>query len=126
MRRHLILLPFLLAACGGSPGPGDPSAAPEKSDPLDWEPGTPELVAGREVYLNTCHLCHDEGEESAPRLSSEKAWEPRIAKGEETLIAHAIEGFEGSRGEMPARGGNKELTDPQVASAVRFMIAVPK
>jgi len=37
------------------------------------------------------------------------------------LVQHATEGFYGDVGEMPARGGNAELTDEEVAAAVHFM-----
>jgi len=48
-------------------------------------------------------------------------WGPRIAQGKETLYKHAMEGFTGSKGAMPARGGNAKLTDEEVKAAVDFM-----
>ena len=41
----------------------------------------------------------------------------------ETLIDHAINGFIGPRyTEMPARGGNEDLSDGDVEAAVAFMV----
>jgi len=42
------------------------------------------------------------------------------------LLDHGINGFTGSDGEMPARGGTESLTDEEVTNAVKFMLATPK
>lgn len=94
--------------------------------PWDWEPEDSELVSGKAVYNQTCYLCHNEGEESAPMLTDRSEWEERIPKGEDVLIKNAIEGFFGNDGHMPPKGDNKSLTDEQVTKAVLFMIAAPK
>jgi len=39
------------------------------------------------------------------------------------LIEKAINGFNGLDGEMPARGGSDYLTDEEMASMVKYMIA---
>lgn len=95
-------------------------------EPSEWVPEDPVLLAGKKVYNIECGLCHDEGEEAAPRLAKANQWDYRIAKGEATLIDHAINGFRGDEGKMPAKGGNPDLTDEQIAQAVKFMVAAPK
>ncbi|MCW8858386.1 MAG: hypothetical protein OQK50_03435 [Deltaproteobacteria bacterium] len=35
---------------------------------------------------------------------------------------HAIEGFQGNTGYMPAKGGHKSLSDTEVISAVEYMV----
>lgn len=76
---------------------------------------------GSVIYGNLCSACHNAGAGGAPKLE-QAAWAPRIAKGEETLIKHAIDGFQGDAGLMPARGGNPALTDTQVAATVKWML----
>ena len=49
-------------------------------------------------------------------------WAPRVAGGLETLVKHATEGYTGSAGIMPARGGNPALSDAQVKATVEWMI----
>jgi cytochrome c5 len=49
-----------------------------------------------------------------------------MAQGIETLHKHAIEGFTGTKGMMPARGGSPALTDDEVKSAVDYMVAKSK
>ncbi len=59
----------------------------------------------------------------APKVTSTRKWSARIAQGLPTLIEHATDGFIGATySEMPARGGNSDLTDAQVAAAVTFMV----
>jgi cytochrome c5 len=53
----------------------------------------------------------------SPKIGDKSAWGPRIAQGYETLVKHAIVGIRS----MPARGGNAELTDAEVAGAVAYM-----
>ncbi len=118
----LLTLVAALSGCGG----GEEKAEAKPSAPWKWEPDDAELETGKQVYTRTCSLCHNEGEESAPRLTNSATWTERATKGEETLIKHAIEGFKGDRGTMPPRGDNADLTDEEVAAAVKFMIAAPK
>ena len=59
-------------------------------------------------------------------LTNKAAWAPRLAQGEATLLKHAIEGYTGTEGMMPAKGGNPALTDEQVKATVDWMIAQVK
>jgi len=77
---------------------------------------------GAEIYVGLCKACHDTGAGGSPLLVK-SAWTARIAQGEETMVRHAIEGFQGDAGVMPARGGNPALTDAQVAVSVRWMVS---
>jgi cytochrome c5 len=47
-----------------------------------------------------------------------------LAQGKETLYKHAIEGYQGAKGVMPARGGRTDLTDDLVKQAVDHLIAM--
>ena len=126
----LVLTLALLALVSCNPSPTEDSqdaSSDEQEEHSDtWSPTNPVLLAGQTIYQNECALCHDEGEEGAPRLSKKSQWEKREAKGHDTLIDHAINGFDGRDGEMPARGGTETLTDEEVTNAVKYMLAVPK
>jgi cytochrome c5 len=76
---------------------------------------------GSVIYQNLCAGCHTSGAGGAPRLEN-AAWGPRIAQGKDTLHKHAIEGFTGSTGVMPPKGGNPALTDEQVIATVDWML----
>ncbi|MFP4609772.1 MAG: c-type cytochrome [Thiohalophilus sp.] len=81
--------------------------------------GASDGADGKSVYDSACMSCHGTGAAGAPKLGDKGAWEDRIAKGEETLLDHAINGFKG----MPPRGGNADLSDEEVKAAMEYMVA---
>lgn len=76
---------------------------------------------GELIYKNVCAACHDTGAGGAPK-ADKAAWAPRIAQGLDTLVKHAVEGFQGNAGIMPAKGGRADLTDEQVKVTVEYMV----
>jgi cytochrome c5 len=76
---------------------------------------------GSVVYSNLCGACHGSGAGGAPTLTK-AAWASRTAQGIEVLVKHATEGYQGSSGLMPARGGNPALSDAQVEATVKWMV----
>jgi cytochrome c5 len=85
-----------------------------------------ENTLGKGVFSKTCAMCHAAGVAGAPKPGDQADWAPRIAQGKEVLYQHAVEGYTGSKGMMPARGGNTALTDDEVKAAVEYMIAVKR
>ncbi len=73
--------------------------------------------SGEEVVKAVCAMCHAAGLMSAPKIGDKAQWAPRIAQGYETLVKHATEGIRS----MPARGGNPDLSDAEIAGAVANM-----
>lgn len=73
--------------------------------------------SGEEVVTAVCSACHGSGALGSPKIGDKSAWGPRIKQGYETLIKHAIAGIR----QMPARGGNPDLTDGEIANAVAYM-----
>ena len=81
---------------------------------------------GQKTYQQSCGTCHAAGIANAPKTGDKAAWKDRIAQGTSTLYKHAIEGFKGSKGFMPAKGGNASLSDDAVKAAVDYMVAQSK
>lgn len=77
-----------------------------------------DLAKGKQVYDSACFVCHAAAVAGAPKLGDKAAWAPRIAKGDEVLIKHAIGGFVG----MPPKGGRQDLSDGDVTAAVGYMV----
>jgi cytochrome c5 len=75
------------------------------------------LQAGSAVYAAVCAACHDSGAAGAPKTGDNGAWSARLGQGYDTLLKHAIEGIRA----MPAKGGNPDLDNVEVARAVVFM-----
>ena len=86
------------------------------------DPDAGGAVDGAKVYNGLCAGCHAVGAGGAPKAGDKGAGGPRIAKGKDTLYNHAINGFQGSNGVMPARGGNPKLTDDEVKAAVDHLV----
>lgn len=76
-----------------------------------------QLQAGDVVYKAVCAACHDAGAAGAPKTGDAAGWSARLKKGYDTLVGNAIKGI----GAMPAKGGNPDLDDVEVARAVVFM-----
>lgn len=81
-----------------------------------------ESASGEQVYNAVCKACHDQGIVGAPKHGDQDSWAPRVAKGMETLIANALQGFQGETGVMPAKGGGSDFSDEEVKAAVAYML----
>ncbi len=78
--------------------------------------------AGERTYKGTCSICHKTGLNGAPRVGNLADWQQRLAQGKEVLYTRAINGYAGSKGSMPPRGGNLKLSADEVKAAVDFMV----
>lgn len=73
--------------------------------------------SGEQVVGEICSACHGTGALGSPKIGDSGAWGPRISQGYDLLVKHAVEGIRA----MPARGGNPDLSDDEVAGAVVYM-----
>lgn len=81
-----------------------------------------ENTLGKSVFGKVCSMCHAVGAAGSPKPGDKADWGPRIAQGMEILNKHALEGFTGAKGQMPARGASTTLTDDEVKAAVAYMV----
>jgi cytochrome c5 len=98
-------------------GPGAPAGA-----------GTAVAMAvpksGAELFQSVCSSCHGSGLAGAPKAGDKAAWAPRIAEGKATLYEHALNGFNGKAGVMPAKGGRADLPDDLIKQGVDYMVSL--
>ena len=73
---------------------------------------------GEKVYQQACLMCHEAGVAGSPMTGDKAAWAARIAQGRDKLVKSSIDGI----GVMPPKGGQTQLSDDEVASAVDFLI----
>ncbi len=92
------------------------AAAPQKVAMSDA------ATAGKAVYDKACQACHNMGVAGAPKVGDVAGWTDRIKQGMATLNDHAINGYQGANGVMPAKGGNMSLSDDEVKNAVAYMV----
>ena len=83
-------------------------------------------VDGTAAYETACAACHGAGIAGAPKVGDKAAWGPRIAQGKATLYTHAISGFNGKTGVMPAKGGRTDWPDDLVKQAVDHIVELNK
>jgi cytochrome c5 len=81
---------------------------------------------GTQVYEQVCSACHGLGIAGAPKAGDVAAWGPRIAKGKTVLYDHALHGFTGQTGTMPAKGNRLDIPDTLVEEGVDHMISMAK
>ena len=74
--------------------------------------------SGKEVVEAVCAACHATGKDGAPRIGDETAWSGRASQGLTALTQHAIQGIR----QMPAHGGNPDVTDFEIERAVTYMV----
>ena len=121
-------LAFFLTACGDKNQAAPPASAPAPAAAPAPAPEAPAPVAendvGKGVYNKTCALCHAANVAGAPKPGDKADWGPRIAQGKDVLYKHALEGFTGAKGAMPARGGSTTLTDDEVKAGVDYMVGL--
>ena len=84
------------------------------------------VADGETIYNSGCVACHGAGIAGAPRVGDKVAWANRIAQGTKIIYEHALKGFQGTAGIMPAKGGFTHLSDEQVKAAIDFMIKASK
>jgi cytochrome c5 len=113
---------IVLSACGKQEAPAAPAAAPPAPAATPAPAAAVDNSVGKSVYNKVCALCHSAGVAGAPKPGDKADWGPRIAQGPEVLNKHAIEGFTGAKGQMPARGGGNNLSDDEVKAAVSYMV----
>jgi cytochrome c5 len=92
---------------------GDPCSAN-----LGKAPVAAAARTGDQVYNGACAACHTTGAAGAPKLGDAGAWAARIDQGMETMVKHAIQGYNA----MPARGLCADCSDQEIADAVAYMV----
>ncbi|MHC8394562.1 c-type cytochrome [Pseudomonas sp. LB3P93] len=78
---------------------------------------TPADAALAQVYDNSCKLCHANPAAGAPLTGDQKAWEPRVQQGADTLLDHAINGYNG----MPPMGMCMQCSQEEFLALIAFM-----
>ena len=81
------------------------------------------VMSGTQVYNTACIACHGAGVGGAPITGDTAVWSERITQGAATLKEHAVQGYIGSVGYMPPKGGRPDISDAEVEAAVDYMIS---
>ena len=68
-------------------------------------------------YNKSCAVCHNTGAANAPKTGDAAAWEPRMAKGMETLLQSVHNGLNA----MPPKGMCFDCTDDEYKELITYM-----
>jgi cytochrome c5 len=79
---------------------------------------------GKELFEQVCSTCHGPGLVGAPKAGDRTAWASAISEGKPTLYMHALNGYTGSTGTMPAKGGRSDLPDALIKQGVDYMLSL--
>lgn len=75
-------------------------------------------ASAEQVYNQFCATCHAAGVAGAPVLGNAEAWQPRIAKGMETLWDHTLNGFNA----MPPKGTCMDCSEEELRATLDYML----
>ena len=117
--------PAAAAPAAAAPAAAKAAATPAAA-PAAVASAAPAKADGKKAYDTACVACHGMGIAGAPKLGDKAAWSARIAQGTNVLHDHAIKGFQGKAGVMPAKGGAASMPDADVKAAVDYMVAAGK
>lgn len=71
-----------------------------------------------EIYQSKCASCHNTGVGGAPKLGEAADWEPRVAKGMETLFENAWNGFNA----MPPKGICMDCSEQEMRDTIDYIL----
>ncbi len=74
--------------------------------------------SGEQITKTACAACHASGVLNAPKIQDAADWSPRLEKGMDTLLSHAINGFNA----MPAMGTCGDCSDDEIKAAIEYMV----
>ena len=111
VRVLFLIVVVALSACGESPSPISPEAE-ERSRHL-----VPQDAEIASIYDRSCRNCHTVAATGAPLTGDVAAWQPRMAKGMDSLIDSVVNGFNG----MPPFGLCMDCDAQQFEALTQFM-----
>lgn len=123
----ILLIVMLFLGIQGRMGQEDPAPVSDQAvqsriqpfgKSVAVDPNAPKVeMTGEQVYAQVCSNCHESGALGSPKFKSAGDWASRISQGYETLLGHALSGIRS----MPARGGEPDLSDLEVARGMVHM-----
>ncbi len=75
--------------------------------------------SGEQIYNGTCAACHNSGAAGAPKPGDKAAWEPRIARGADSMLQNVINGLKA----MPPKGLCMDCSDDDLKTVIEYMLS---
>ncbi len=118
----LLLLAATLTGCGEQPAETDiqqpeSSVAVVETESVAIDDNETLTTRQMQMWSGSCALCHVNGNAGAPVVGIAQHWQPRVAKGMETLLQHTVEGFNS----MPPLGYCMACEMADFSAMIHFM-----
>ena len=76
---------------------------------------------GKDIYQESCSICHQDGKDGAPKTGDKTAWEPLIAQNMDVLLEKTL-----SSDAHPKNGGCNLCTTGEILEAIKYMVSQSK
>ena len=76
---------------------------------------------GKDLYIENCSVCHNEGKLGAPKLGDKEAWKPILAQNFDVLVERTINGDH-----HPDKGGCEHCSTKEIIDAIKYMVSQSK
>jgi cytochrome c5 len=105
---------------------GQDNSALKIATPAGAGPAVAQAVPknGKDLFMQVCIACHGSGLVGAPKAGDRQAWASALVEGRSTLYQHALHGYTGKTGTMPAKGGRTDLPDALIQQGVDYMLSL--
>lgn len=78
-------------------------------------------ASGKDVYKESCSVCHDEGRGGAPKIGDKAVWASLISQNMDVLVNNVL-----NSKDHPENGGCKLCTTGEILDAVKYMVSQSK
>ncbi|GAB5497720.1 MAG: hypothetical protein PsegKO_00310 [Pseudohongiellaceae bacterium] len=107
------------SAASAAPAADEPASEPAASQSSTEVAAASSDIDPQAVYNRNCMACHMTGAAGAPKLDDDAAWDERLEKGMDAVMANVYNGI----GAMPARGLCMDCSDADLRAVVDYMIS---
>lgn len=76
---------------------------------------------GKDIYNENCSMCHNEGQNGAPKIGDKVVWAPLIAQNMDVLIKNTL-----NSAAHPKNGGCKLCTTGEIMEAIKYIVSQSK
>jgi cytochrome c5 len=75
-------------------------------------------ASGKDIYNESCYVCHNEGKLGAPKLGDHEVWTNLLTKNMDVLIENTI-----NSEHHPKQGGCETCTTREIIDAIKYMLS---
>src|SRR5690606_14261206 len=78
-------------------------------------------ASGKDIYNESCAICHNDGKQGAPKLGDKEAWKPLLNKNIDILVSNVLHD-----GAHAKNAGCKKCSTGELIEAIKYMVSQSK